>query len=339
MLGFIFLIAGMIIILLGSELFTNSVEWLGRKTGVGDNVVGSLLAAVGTALPETIIPIVAVALNSGSLDKLQMGQEIGIGAIIGSSFMLATLAFFVTGAAVFFFSVVRKRELVVQADPAGMKRDLLFFLIAYTVTISSTFITEGWLKVVFAIFLVCLYFIYVRLTIQNDEASDSDLKRLLFDPKRDSPNLLRVLLQMAVALALIIGGAQFFVTQLEDVAVMLAISPVILSLLITPFATELPEKFNSVIWVRAGKDTLALGNITGALVFQSCILPAVGILLTPWQLGITALVCSGIGFTSALIIYLQLHRTGKLNYKALLMSGVFYLIFVIFAIAAETTLL
>ena len=37
----------------------------------------------------------------------------------------------------------------------------------------------------------------------------------------------------------------------------------LLALVIAPIATELPEKFNSLIWVRQGKDTLAMGNITG----------------------------------------------------------------------------
>ncbi len=42
-------------------------------------------------------------------------------------------------------------------------------------------------------------------------------------------------------------------------------------LLVAPIATELPEKFNAVIWIRQGKDTLAMGNITGAMVFQASI--------------------------------------------------------------------
>ncbi len=49
------------------------------------------------------------------------------------------------------------------------------------------------------------------------------------------------------------------------------VDPVLLALVIAPIATELPEKFNSIIWVRGGKDTLAMGNITGAMVFQSTI--------------------------------------------------------------------
>jgi len=48
------------LILISCEFFTNGIEWLGRKIGVGDGVVGSIFSAVGTCLPETMIPIIAI---------------------------------------------------------------------------------------------------------------------------------------------------------------------------------------------------------------------------------------------------------------------------------------
>src|SRR5262249_6845822 len=64
----------------------------------------------------------------------------------------------------------------------------------------------------------------------------------------------------------------------------------VLTLAIAPLATELPETLNSVVWVRQGKDTLALGNITGAMVLQSMPLAAIGMVFTQWQLTAPALV-------------------------------------------------
>ena len=59
----------------------------------------------------------------------------------------------------------------------------------------------------------------------------------------------------------------------------------LLALVIAPIATELPEKFNSIIWVRQNKDTLALGNITGAMVFQSTIPTVVGLVFAAEHVG------------------------------------------------------
>src|SRR5437773_1627374 len=88
-----------IVILLGAELFTNGIEWFGHKLGLAEGAVGSVLAAVGTALPETMIPIIAILVSSGA-----SSSAVGVGAILGAPFMLGTLAMFVTGVAVLIVS-------------------------------------------------------------------------------------------------------------------------------------------------------------------------------------------------------------------------------------------
>lgn len=47
-------------IYLACEWFINAVEWLGARLQVGSIAVGSVLAAVGTALPESVVTLVAV---------------------------------------------------------------------------------------------------------------------------------------------------------------------------------------------------------------------------------------------------------------------------------------
>ena len=103
----------------------------------------------------------------------------------------------------------------------------------------------------------------------------------------------------------------------------------ILSLIITPIATELPEKFNSVIWTMRSKDTLALGNITGAMVFQSSIIPALGILLTDWVLEPIALLSAVLALTSILYQISGLYGKHQLRPTHLLVGGLFYAAFII----------
>ncbi len=103
-LALLLLLVSMAVILVAAELFTNGVEWFGHRMKLGEGAVGSLLAAVGTAMPETIVPLIAILLVGGAA-----GKEIGVGAIIGAPFMLATAAFFVIGASVFIFSFTGRR--------------------------------------------------------------------------------------------------------------------------------------------------------------------------------------------------------------------------------------
>jgi cation:H+ antiporter len=92
-----------------------------------------------------------------------------------------------------------------------------------------------------------------------------------------------ILLQIAIGLILLVAGTKGFIHGVEETAGWLGISALLLSLVIVPIATELPEKVNSVLWIRRRKDTLAFGNLTGAMVFQGTLLPAIGVLLTPWD--------------------------------------------------------
>src|SRR5215203_2130144 len=78
------LAAAFALIIGGAILFTNAIEWSGKRLDLGEGAVGSLLAAVGTALPESLIPVVAV-LSGGE------SEQVAIGAIVGAPFMLGTV--------------------------------------------------------------------------------------------------------------------------------------------------------------------------------------------------------------------------------------------------------
>src|ERR1041385_8481405 len=91
------------ILLTGALMFTNGIEWLGSKLPLGQGAVGSLLAAVATALPETLIPIVAVVGGSAG------AGDVATGAILGAPFMLATLAMVLVGGAALIYTSSRRQ--------------------------------------------------------------------------------------------------------------------------------------------------------------------------------------------------------------------------------------
>ncbi len=314
-------------IILACEAFVNSIEWVGKKLNLSEGAVGSVLAAVGTALPETIIPIIAIvgAWRSGNV----AGTEIGIGAIVGAPFMLSTLAMFVIGAAVIIFVRQGRRTEEMHVDATVMARDLRFFILAYSGAILASFIPSHGVKVVGGVILLGLYGWYVWETLKHPGELGENLAPLYFAPRKEAPGMPVIMAQVVAALVGIVIGAHFFIHQVEHLADLFGLPALILSLIITPIATELPEKFNSVLWVRVKKDTLALGNVSGAMVFQSCIPPAVGLWLTPWNLDITSFFSAALAIASAALIWFQLKRKGTLNPFVLLLGGAFYLVFLI----------
>ena len=138
--------------------------------------------------------------------------------------------------------------------------------------------------------------------------------------------------QVLVALACIVVGATVFVVAVEHLATDFGVDEILLALVIAPIATELPEKFNSVIWVRQGKDTLAMGNITGAMVFQSTIPTVVALVFASehWAIGpgtTIAFASAAIAFLSTAAIFIPMARSARLRGRGLLVGGVFYLLY------------
>ncbi|MCX7923179.1 MAG: sodium:calcium antiporter [Clostridia bacterium] len=317
------------IILLACELFTNGIEWLGKKLKLGDGVVGSIFSAIGTCLPETMIPIIAILFSKGGANS----TDIGIGAIVGAPFMLSTLAFFITGISVLAFWNKRKTGMTMNVNNKILSRDIGFFIVVYSLGIAAAFINITMVKYAIAAFLIAYYIYYIILTVKNDHVSHGELDSLyivkLINAK---PNMGFIVLQIAIALSGIIFGAHLFVDHIEKISDILGISALALSLVITPIATELPEKFNSIIWISKRKDTLALGNITGAMVFQSCIPVSIGILATSWELDTKAVLSAVLAILSATVTFLWIKVKGKLNPIPLMCGGVFYAIFLTFLI-------
>jgi cation:H+ antiporter len=311
------------IILVGALVFTNAVEWAGHKLELGQGAVGSILAAVGTAMPETLIPIVAI------IGGAQGSEDVAIGAIIGAPFLLATIAMALVGTSALIYRNRRPQGTALRAHAPTLERDLVFFLLFFAlgVAIGAADIPDG-LQIPLAIGFVIAYGTYVRRTLLGGgevQAAD-DIGPLYLDrtPHEGDPSGRLVVVQFILGLAAIVGGAHLFVEELLHVAEDAGINPLVLSLILAPLATELPEKANSFFWVRDAKDSLALGNITGAMVFQSTIPIAFGLALTEWDLDRYAVVSGALGIAGGILAYVALHRRGRFEWPAILIwSGLF----------------
>jgi cation:H+ antiporter len=313
------------IILIASEFFTNALEHLGERLGISEGVTGSLFAAVGTALPETTVPIIALL---GGTASRAVNEEIGVGAILGAPLMLATLSTFLMTLA-----IVKSRGLrgVIEPERSGFTRDLNFFLVAFLIAAGAMFVPHhAWqVRATFAAGLVALYVVYVISTFRAsanlvESGHGTEAPETLFISRIGlKTNLGSIMLQFLIGIVLLVGGAKGFIHGVEGVSQVLGVSALLLSLIIIPIATELPEKVNSILWARRGKDTLAFGNITGAMVFQGTLLPSIGIMLTPWEPRVEVL--TGVLITLAAAAWLRFNARGKgVALWALLGNGVLY---------------
>ncbi|BCB96994.1 sodium:calcium antiporter [Dissulfurispira thermophila] len=318
-------------ILLSAEFFTNGIESLGRRLSLSQAVVGSILAAVGTAMPETILPFVAILMHSGDAAK-----KIGVGAILGAPFMLSTLAFFLVGVSVVGSFIAKKREFKLSVEVHSMKRDLLFFIAMYSTAIFLPLLIPK-SNVFIAIALLIGYIVYAYFTFRGESGDIMHAEELYFKRffvKNNQPSgLPLIIFQVLFALVIMINSAHSFVSNLEKLSLSWGMNPMLFALLVAPIATELPEKFNSVTWTLKGRDTLAMGNITGAMVFQSTFPVSIGLLFTDWSISGFALFSAILALISAIVAIANIQISGKVSPLTILSGGLFYVIYAVAIIA------
>ncbi|MBF0281749.1 MAG: sodium:calcium antiporter [Zetaproteobacteria bacterium] len=279
------LLGALVLVFIAAELFTNALEIIGERIGVSEGVTGSVFAAVGTAMPETIVPIVAIVAG-GAAEAVN--HAVGMGAILGAPFMLATMGL---GLMAVFAGFKRGWGDSFHPERTGLSRDINVFLFGFGLAVIAGILPASManVKMVIAFVLFITYFMYLLMTIRAskglvEDGHGTEADNALYFSRLLGNSIVIVVLQLLVGLAMLVWGAMIFVHGVELASGLLHVSPLLVSMLIVPIATELPEKVNSILWIRKRRDTLAFGNITGAMVFQGTVIPAIGILILPWNL-------------------------------------------------------
>lgn len=284
-------------------LFTNAIEWVGKRFNLSEGAVGGVLAAIGTTLPETSIPVIAIFFGASRAEV-----EVGLGAILGAPFMLSTLVIPILAILLVVYAGLGKRTAAFRLNYRDVKGDLIFFVVAYSAALACVFIPSRSVHAVAAVGLIGLYLYYVKMKFsETDEegGESSGVDPLYFSRKSAVPSFGLIGLQAILGLAGLALGAHLFVLSAETIAGALAISPLILALLIAPLATELPEMSNSFLWLYRKKDRLAVGNVTGAMVFQGTIPVSIGLVGTDWALAPTALITMVLAVVAATFLLAQ----------------------------------
>ncbi len=319
------LLASAGVIYLSCELFVNGVEWLGRRLRVSQTATGSILAAFGTALPESVVTLVATAFGTHAAQK-----EIGIGAALGGPLVLSTIAYGVVGLCLLLYGRRLGRRLV-QVDGRRLSRDQAWFLLIFAGKVALGLVAFAWKPWLGWAFLAAYAWYFRSEMTDGDDAEEGDPEPLALRRRDPSPALGWILLQTLAATAVIFAASRLFVGQLETVGQGLGLSPQLTALLFSPIATELPETMNAVIWVRQGKERLALANISGAMMIQACIPTAFGLFFTPWRLDAPLLAAALVTSLSILLLFLAF-RSGRVSGLRLAQSGWLYGLFALAAV-------
>lgn len=156
LLTFVLFLLSAAAIYFACEYFVNGVEWVGRRLNLGATATGTVLAAFGTALPETAVTFVAVVFGRDAAQK-----DIGVGAALGGPLVLATIAYAVVGVALY----LNRRRLgrtdnLVKVDGARLSRDQAWFIVIFALSVLAGLVAFK-IKPFLGVLFVVAYALYV----------------------------------------------------------------------------------------------------------------------------------------------------------------------------------
>src|SRR6185437_3420600 len=166
-----------VLIYFSCEYFVNGVEWLGKRLAVSQTATGTILAAFGTALPESVVTFVAVVFGHNAAER-----EIGIGAALGGPLALSTLAYGVVGLTLMGSARLKvQRKEALEVDSHRLSRDQGWFLSIFIFKLALGLVSfpgKPWLGFLF----IGAYALYVLKELRRDEhtVDEGDLEPLKF---------------------------------------------------------------------------------------------------------------------------------------------------------------
>ena len=277
---------------LASWILSYGAEHLSEKFGA--KFVGRVLLSIATTLPEIAIVIYAAAQGSFG---------IAIGSGLGSNLLMMTL-----GLAIMLIIATTRlsKAPLKQIDVSTFKNDMIFLILA--AIISFVLFLDGFNYIDGFIFMG-LFAGYIILSLyemrveNKDKVSNENIskntnnnnnnKELIVeqdisnDTNDDKKKFIKAIGTFLLGAIGILFGAEPFIHSLEGLSVEFGISAVVLAVIISPIAGEMPEKISMMILARKGAAgaSIAIANVLGSKILNNTLLLAVAVFAAMYSFG------------------------------------------------------
>ncbi|MCU0445334.1 MAG: calcium/sodium antiporter [Microscillaceae bacterium] len=265
MFAFAYLIAGLVIIILGANWLVGGSAAIAKRMNIPDLVIGLTIVAIGTSTPELTVSL-ASAVNGNT--------DIAIGNVIGSNIANILL---ILGVSALIYPIKVERKTQVIEIPLALLAVILVGFSANDVLLDSA--SHNAISRIDGLFFLAFMIVFLYYTFYVAQASKET-------PTED---IIPLPLPKSIALILIglVGlffGGQIMVSGAVEIAKMLGMSQAMIGLTIVAIGTSLPELATSVVAARRGNSDIAIGNVVGSNIFNVFLILGASALFKPLPL-------------------------------------------------------
>ncbi len=299
-LSFILLLISLFVVIKSANFAIRYSIHLAESFNLPKYIIGFVVVAVISILPETFISI------TSAIEKI---PSFGLGTLFGSNIADLTLIF----ALVLFLS---RRKLKVESQL--IKKRFLHIGAMFTPIILGLNGYYSRLDGVLLILVGLLFYYFI-------------LKKSIYAAKIDrekfkAKNLIFLLLSMGGLLL----GSHFTLKYGVDFAHSLNINPILIGMLVVGLGTTLPELFFSIRAAKHHHDDLALGDILGTVVADATIVVGIMALISPFSFNLRIIYVTGLFMLSSTFILFYFMKSDRaLSRKEAVGLFIFYILFVL----------
>lgn len=270
-LDIVWLIAGLLLILVGAQLLTDGASAIARRMGISELVVGLTIVAFGTSAPELVISVMAA---------IDGKAQLAIGNVVGSNILNILL---IIGVTALVRPIIIKRSVMTMEIPMVILSSVILLVLGNSGVLDGG---ENQISRVSGIFLLIFFLLFMRYmfaTAKDTELSpETDAKETV--SKKEMPAW-RSILYLSIGLGALVWGGDKFVDGASGVARGIGISEGIIGLTIVAAGTSLPELATSVVAAVKGSTGLAVGNVIGSNILNVLLVLGVSSTISPLPFG------------------------------------------------------
>lgn len=305
LLNLFVLIISLFLLIKGATLSTRFAVKVAESFKLSKYVVGFIIVAVISILPETLISINSAIAGVPSL---------GLGTLFGSNVADLTLVF-----AIIIF--VTKKNIKVESKI--LKNNIIYpFILLIPIILGL----DGYYSRIEGISLLIIGLIFYYFAFKNN-----DEPRIENVPKDDRKKYILLLL---ASMAVLLVGSHFAVTSTANLASNIGISPIIIGIFILGLGSTIPELLFSIKSVKKNDDSLAIGDLLGTVLADATIVVGILALISPFFFPIKIVYVTGVFMVISSFLLFYFMKSGKtLTKNESLILFIFWLVFILTELA------
>lgn len=310
------ILLGLVMILVGSDWLVEGASGIARKYGISEFIIGLTIVGIGTSMPELVSSVISAIGGHG---------DMALGNVTGSNICNVLLILGVTA----LISPIRYTKSNIRKDiPFAIGVSLFLLLVLYNgFGLVREMGTPG-ISRIDALYLLLIFVIFMIDSFKSAKKGSEEEE----EETRPMP-MGKALLLIAVGLAGLIFGGQFFVDHTVSIAERFHVSEAFISITLMAIGTSLPELATCVVAAMKGKNQLALGNVIGSNIFNIALIIGTSAAISPFEIESISTVDMAIVIVAILMLWMA-----ALTFKKRMLDRIEGAIFIIVYIAYMTFL-